>query len=112
LLLASLGLVACGGSLGDAMAAFDQGRYPDAVGDFRRAEADFGDWSEARRARYALYRGLTHLAVGDARQADRWLSYAKRSFDRDPALFTHSERGRLLAAWRSMGRMEGEPARI
>jgi hypothetical protein len=112
LVLAALGLVACGGPLGSAMDAFEQARYPDAVGDFRRAEVDFGDWSEAKRARYSLYRGLTHLAVGDAREADRWLSYAKLSFDRDPQLFTDAERGRLLAAWRSMGRMQGETGRI
>ena len=94
------------------MGAFEQARYPDAVGEFQRAEVDFSHWSEPKRARYSLYRGLTHLAVGDARQADRWLSYAKRSFDQRPQLFTPEERGRLLAAWRSMGRMQGEPARI
>jgi hypothetical protein len=106
-LLLLLCLPACGGYR-DAMNAFDEGRYPDAVGDFRRAEADFSGWSEPKRANYALYRGLCHLAVGDARETDRWLSYAKELADRRPELFSYAERGRLLAAWRTIGRMPGE----
>jgi hypothetical protein len=100
----------CGGAYGQGLRAFDEGRYPDAVGEFRRAERDFPDWSEARRTRYALYRGLSHLAVGDARETDRWLGYAKAAYDRHPDTFTDEERGRLLAAWRAVGRMPGEPA--
>ena len=109
-LLFALTTLACGGAYRQGLGAFDEGRYPDAVGEFRRAERDFSDWSESRRIRYALYRGLSHLAVGDARETDRWLGYAKAAFDRDPDLFTHEERGRLLAAWRTIGRMPGEPA--
>jgi hypothetical protein len=109
-LLLALAGSACGGAYRRGLGAFDEGRYPDAVGDFRRAEADFADWSEPKRIRYALYRGLSHLAVGDARETDRWLGYAKAAYDRDPALFTDEERGRLLAAWRAVGRMPGEPA--
>ncbi len=60
-------------------------------------------------ARYALHRGLTHLALGDARAAARWLGYAKVSADRDPEIFDDEDRGALLAAWRSMGHMPGEP---
>jgi hypothetical protein len=100
----------CGGAYRRGLGAFDEGRYPDAVGDFRRAEADFPQWSHAKRTRYALYRGLAHLAVGDARETDRWLGYAKAAYDRHPGSFTDEERGRLLAAWRTVGRMPGEPA--
>src|SRR5262245_59337966 len=107
-ILLCLGAIGCGGPLDRAMDAFEEGRYPDAVGDFRRSERQFGRFSPNRRAHYALYRGLTHLAVGDARQADRWLSYAKGALDRDPDLFDDDERGRLIAAWRSMGRMPGQ----
>jgi hypothetical protein len=109
-LLLAVAASACGGAYRQGLGAFDEGRYPDAVGEFRRAEADFRGWPEPKRIRYALYRGLSHLAVGDARETDRWLGYAKAAHDRDPALFTHEERGRLLAAWRTVGRMPGEPA--
>jgi hypothetical protein len=110
-LLLALSTAACGGAYRMGLGAFDEGRYPDAVGEFRRAEPEFSHWSESRRIRYALYRGLSHLAVGDARETDRWLGYAKAAFDHRPELFTHEERGRLLSAWRAIGRMPGEPAR-
>ena len=109
-LLLLLQTLACGGAYRQGLGAFDEGRYPDAVGEFRRSEADFPNWSESKRIRYALYRGLSHLAVGDARETDRWLGYAKSAFDRHPDAFTNEERGRLLAAWRTIGRMPGEPA--
>jgi hypothetical protein len=67
-----------------------------------------GELDPMEGTRYALYRGLTHLALGDAAQAERWLSLAKRRSDRDLALLSAAERGRLLAAWRTMGRMPGE----
>jgi hypothetical protein len=99
---------ACGSTMGRAMTAFEDGRYPEAVGELRALESEARTWPEDRRAKYALYRGLTHLACGDARSADRWLSSAKRSWENNPELFDDAERGRLLAAWRSMGRMPGE----
>ena len=88
--------------------AYYQGaRYPDALAEFSRAEADYPELSQEERAHYALYRGLSYLAVGDATRADGWLSIAKRELDTHPETFNAEERGRLLAAWQSMGRMPG-----
>jgi hypothetical protein len=94
--------------MGKAVTAFEEGRHPDAVAAFRGLEAESREWPTDERARYALYRGLTHLACGDVRAADRWLSDAKYSWERDPGVFDAEERGRMLSAWRSMGRMPGE----
>jgi len=105
-----LGLVtaACAGPLGPPLEAFHDGRLPEAAAGFRRLEPEFADFSRTERARYALYRGLAHLGLGDAREADRWLTFAKR-LDRDaPDCFDASERGELYAAWRSLGRLPGE----
>jgi len=110
LLLLALAAGGCAGPLGRAEQAFDEGRYPDAVSDLRRLEPEVSDWSEKRQARYALTRGLTHLACGDSRQALRWLSDAKRRFEADPSVFDAKERGRLLSAWRAMGLMPTEDA--
>ncbi len=88
--------------------AFREGRYPAAAAELGAVEAASASYPAAERARYALYRGLTHLALGDARQADHWLTLAKRDADRHPAWFDEAERGALLSAWRSMGRMPGE----
>jgi hypothetical protein len=93
-----------------ALGAFEEARYPAAAAAFRELEPAARHFDGRDFARYALFRGLSHLALGDARAADRWLGIAKRLSDGDPEIFDHGERGRLLAAWRSMGRMPSESA--
>lgn len=75
---------------------------------FRQLEPELSGLSDADRARYALYRGLAHLGLGDAESADRWLSLAKRLDLEEPSRFDPTERGELDAAWRSLGRAAGE----
>jgi len=96
-----LGASSCRSDLGSAVEAYAEARYPDAV-ESLRASAD------PENARYALYRGLSELAVGNARSADTWLRRAWQAADRDPDVFSEEEHGRLVAAWRSMGRMPAE----
>ena len=102
--------VGCHSGLAEAMDCYTDGRYPSAAAQFRAAEPAARELGPRDFANYALYRGLTHLALGDARAAVRWIGYAKQSADRDPQLFNDEDRGALLAAWRSMGHMPGEPA--
>jgi hypothetical protein len=109
LLAALLGLVGCHSALDDAMDSYTDARYPSAAAQFRALEPAARGLTANDFADYALYRGLTHLALGDARAAARWLGYAKQRADRDPQLFSDQDRGALLAAWRSMGHMPGEP---
>ncbi|HEX6271981.1 MAG TPA: hypothetical protein VFZ53_03030 [Polyangiaceae bacterium] len=101
-------VLACSGGLGAPLEAFHEGRLPEATAGFRRLEPSFSEFSRTEQARYALYRGLSHLGLGDAREADRWLTLAKRLERDDPACFDASEHGELDAAWRSLGRMPGE----
>lgn len=108
LILVASALAACSSPMSRAKHAFDEGRYPDAAGELRRLEPEVPEWSERSQARYALTRGLTHLSCGDARQALRWLTDAKRRWEADPSLYDDAERGRLIAAWRSMGLMPAE----
>jgi hypothetical protein len=96
-----LAVSSCRSRLDQAMRAYDEARYPDAV-ETLRGSADPGD------ARYALYRGLSELAVGNARSADAWLRCAWQAADQDPDVLSEEEHGRLVAAWRSMGRMPAE----
>ncbi len=96
----------CSSPLTEARASFDEARYPDAVAEYRalpRARLGRADLFE-----YALYRGLSHLAVGDAKPAERWLLVAKRLAEESPGLATADEQGRLMSAWRSMGHMPGD----
>ena len=108
LVLLALVASACAGPLAAPLEAFHDGRLPAASSAFRRLEPRFSELSERERARYALYRGLTHLGLGDAREADRWLTFAKRLERDDPRRFDAAERGELYAAWRSLGRLPGE----
>jgi hypothetical protein len=66
-------LTACGGVLADAESQFDQGHYPQAKQALASLEAQSRLWSEAERAEYALYRGLTYGALGDRARATVWL---------------------------------------
>ena len=102
----------CHSALDEAMSSYEDGRYPSAAAEFRAAEPAARTLGPHDFATYALYRGLTHLALGDARATAYWLGYAKQAADRDPASFNDRDRGELLAAWRSMGHMPGEPRSV
>lgn len=101
-------LMGCGSPLTPARQAFDEARYPDAVAEYRALDARLPELDRDELFEYALYRGLTHLALGDARPAERWLLVAKRLSDASPPLATSEERGRLLSAWRAMGHVPGD----
>ena len=110
-----LGLVAlacvffgCSSPLTDARTSFDEARYPDAVAEYRALRLELPRFGRGELFEYALYRGLSHLAVGDAAPAQHWLLVAKRLSEESPALATPEEHGRLLSAWRSMGHMPGD----
>ncbi|HEY3499608.1 MAG TPA: hypothetical protein VGK73_33185 [Polyangiaceae bacterium] len=99
---------ACASPAAAGAGPFREGRLPAALAALRARESELTDLPPAGRARYALSRGLAELGMGNARAASAWLSEAKRADAADPACFAASERGQLLAAWRSLGRMPGE----
>ncbi len=108
ILLLACALGGCRSLYGEALDSYADARYPTAAARFRALEPEIRTWSPHERARYSLYRGLTHLALGDARAACFWLGYAKVRSDREPNIFDTRERGALLSAWRSMGHMPGD----
>jgi hypothetical protein len=59
-------------------------------------EACRGDTSDV--ARYALYRGLAHLALGDLAATRFWLDGVERGLSADPALLSPDDAGRLASA--------------
>jgi hypothetical protein len=101
-------LPACSTPLDEARTAFDEARYPQATAQYRALAATVPQLSEPELFDYALYRGLSHLALGDSVPAQRWLTVAKRLSERSPSLATSEQQGRLMAAWRSMGFMPGD----
>lgn len=86
---------ACGSALSEAKGDFKKGRYGEAREAFVRIEADSRAWDEHRRAEYALYRGLTHGALGDRQSAGVWLKEAKALEDAHPGTLTDDDRVRL-----------------
>jgi hypothetical protein len=100
--------VGCGSGLGSALEAFHDGRLPQAAAELRSVEVEMGTAPAREQARYALYRGLTELGLGNARVAERWLAQAWHADASDPHVFDAKEHGELLAAWRSLGHLPGE----
>jgi hypothetical protein len=88
-------LVGCGGALAEGESQFKKGRYPEAKQTFASIEADSARWSDARRAEYALYRGLTLAALGDRAQAGVWLREAKAIEDSRPGSLSAEDAQRL-----------------
>jgi hypothetical protein len=82
----------------DGVTLYDHARYPEALESLREAERDLAAYDGAERARYALYRGLVHLALGDPRSTCRWLSEAKAAYDANPLIFDDDDAGRLASA--------------
>ena len=98
----------CSSPLTEARTSFDEARYPDAVAQYRALRLPAERLSRSEQFEYALYRGLAHLALGDAAPAQRWLLVAKRLSEESPGLATSDQQGRLMSAWRSMGHMPGD----
>jgi hypothetical protein len=88
-------LVACGGALAEGESQFGKGRYPEAKQTFAAIEVESRTWDDPRRAEYALYRGLTHAALGDRAQAGVWLREAKAIVDAHPGALSHEDEQRL-----------------
>ncbi len=91
----TLALPACGSALSDAKSDFKKGHYGEARATLVRAEPESRDWELGRRAEYALYRGLTHGALGDRQAAGVWLKEAKAIDDAHPGTLSDDDRARL-----------------
>ena len=87
--------------------AYHQGRYPEALSALYQVERSRGA-EVVNDARYTLYRGLTELAVGNAPAAYLWLSATKEALAQDPEALDPSDRGRLAAAWQTLGKMPAQ----
>ena len=111
LLWLAASLVACGGALAEGRSQFDKGSYPEAKQTFASAEAESRSWSDAKRAEYALYRGLTLGALGDRAHAGVWLREAKAIEDAGrPGGAATSPRARVEPVERTSSMWPATPA--
>ena len=97
-LCAALFAPGCGGALDDAVRAYDSGLYAVALERLAGAESESRSADARAGARYALYRGLAHLAVGDGRAAAVWLESAHLAVRARPDLLAPEDTGRLESA--------------
>jgi hypothetical protein len=108
LVLLSPLFLGCSSPLTEARTSFDEARYPDAVAEYAALGPQVPTLTQTEVFQYALYRGLSHLALGDSAPAERWLTVAKRMAERSPKLVTAEQRGRLDAARAAMGHAPGD----
>ncbi|HMI86094.1 MAG TPA: hypothetical protein VK550_18485 [Polyangiaceae bacterium] len=99
-LIAGLGLGAtgCAPSLSGAMRAYEHARYPEAMEELRTVEPDACHWDTSDSARYALYRGLAHLALGDLAATRFWFGRVERATAVDPGLLSADDAVKLASA--------------
>ena len=88
----------CAPSLGGAVRAYEHGRYPEAMEELSAIESDAQRWDSSSVARYALYRGLAHLALGDLPAVQFWFGRVEQVLDADPATLSASDAERLASA--------------
>jgi hypothetical protein len=99
--LLALTLSGCAGPLSEAEGLFDRGQYPAAKQALLELDADRPSWSPTDRAEYALYRGLTLLALGNDGRARPWLAEAKAAEDASPGTLRYDDLRRLSVALES-----------
>jgi hypothetical protein len=85
--------------LGSAIRAYEHARYPEAIEALSAVEGDARHGASSDVTRYALYRGLTHLALGDRLATLRWLGRAKTAVQADPTVLSADDASRLASAW-------------
>jgi hypothetical protein len=99
-LVAGLGVVAaaCASPLGGAVRAYEHARYPEAMDELRAVEAHVSRWGPSDSARFALYRGLAHLALGDVAATRFWFDRVEHAMRADPAILCEGDALRLASA--------------
>jgi hypothetical protein len=85
--------------LSGAVRSYDHGLYPDALASLQALETRSDSYGPREKARYALYRGLAQLALGDGPRATVWLRRARNAIAADPTLLSDDDMGRLASAW-------------
>jgi len=90
--------VGCTPSFSGAVRAYEHGRYAEAMEELRAVEADACRGNNSDATRYALYRGLTHFALGDLAATRAWFAPIERAVAAQPELLSNDETHRLAAA--------------
>ncbi len=93
----------CSSALAEGESEFKKGRYPEAKQTFESLQTDAVGYGDAKRAEYALYRGLTLGALGDRAAADVWLREAKTLEAAHPESLSPEDARRMKTALEATG---------
>ena len=102
LVAAAMIVVGCGSSIGRGTSLYQQQSYIEAAEVFERTQSRLATMDPVDRTRYGLYRGLTLMALGDLRGAERWLDYAESQQRLQPGLLAEDERAMLTNGRRNL----------
>jgi hypothetical protein len=101
-LVVGASLSGCGLVHDDAQALLARGRPVEALEELVAREGSARRGSTCGFLRYAIDRGVTHLALGDLPQGSAWIESAEDGALRAPTCLSSSDRGRLASALASL----------
>jgi hypothetical protein len=99
----------CAGRLARAESLFSDGLYPEAEQALLAIEPESRRYGDGPRAEYALYRGLTHAALGDRGRARVWLREARAIETAHPGCLSRSDARRLEVGVETTDSERAEP---
>ncbi len=91
-------LIGCGGYLGHAQRAYQDGRYLEVAENLGDHEDEVPALSPRKQVSYGLYRGLSLMRLGDRDGAERWLDFAEQIEAKQPGTLRPEEKRELTAA--------------
>ncbi len=94
---------ACATSVHRGSDLYKQERYVEAAEVFANTEQQLATATPVARAKYAVFRGLTLLELGDYAGAYQWMQRAYEVERRHPGVLSAARRGRLDQGWAAVG---------
>jgi tetratricopeptide (TPR) repeat protein len=94
--------------VGRGTSLYQQQNYIEAAEAFERTQGRLATMLPVERVRYGLYRGLTFMALGDWKGAERWLEYAEGLQRKQPNILPTDERLLLVRGRHELTQRIGE----
>jgi len=98
----------CGGYIGSAQRAYNDGRYLEVAENLGEHEDEVQKLSPAKQADYGLYRGLSLMQLGDHEAANHWLEFAASVEQNHPGALRPEGKRELSEARGKLAKMAAE----
>ncbi len=104
-----LGAAGCGGYLGNARSAYQDGRYLEAAETLGEHEGEVAEMPLRKQADYGLYRGLSLMQLGDSAGAAEWLGFTATLEQKRPGTLRSEQLRQLEAGLAQLSRTTSPP---